>query len=285
MPQTLWRHILPLFSVAALAYSMEVAQIVAPTTERFETTILGTSHENRDITAYTFGEGEQHLVFVGGLHGGYEANTVLLAYRLIEELQRNPDTLSKSLKVTVIPVANPDGLHRVVGTTGNFDTSAIPEVVTEREAGRFNANNVDLNRNFDCAWQKESMWGLQTVSAGSEAFSEPESRALRDFIQTEMPEAVIFFHSKANGVYASSCDGITLPETLMLMETYAEGSGYPAIASFDHYPITGDAEGYLTSIGIPAITIELETHTDIEWERNWRGVEAVLDYVKSINGL
>jgi hypothetical protein len=64
------------------------------------------------------------------------------------------------------------------------------------------------------------------------------------------------------------------------MNIYSKASGYKAVDSFDAYPITGDAEGWLASIGVPAITVELSTHETIEWERNLAGIKALLEYFK-----
>jgi hypothetical protein len=61
------------------------------------------------------------------------------------------------------------------------------------------------------------------------------------------------------------------------MNAYSKASGYPAVDSFNAYPITGDSEGWLASIGIPAITVELKTHQTLEWENNLAGFRAVLE--------
>ena len=37
-----------------------------------EQTVIGKSVESRDIVAYHFGAGAKELLFVGGIHGGYE---------------------------------------------------------------------------------------------------------------------------------------------------------------------------------------------------------------------
>jgi hypothetical protein len=66
------------------------------------------------------------------------------------------------------------------------------------------------------------------------------------------------------------------------MTAYAKAGGYGAVPSFDAYPITGDAEGWLASIGIPAITVELETRTSIEWTRNLGGRERYLKPIREI---
>lgn len=236
--------------------------------------IIGTSVENRAINSYTFGGGTNHLLFVGGIHGGYEWNSVLLAYQFIDYLKENPTVIPKNIIVTVIPSLNPDGVFKVINKEGRFTVADIPSGADET-LGRFNARGVDLNRNFDCKWKSESTWRSQVVSAGTSAFSEPEAAALRDFVLKETPDAVIFWHSQSNAVYASECENGILSKTLDVMNAYANASGYPAVSSFDAYPITGDAEGWLASINIPAVTVELQTHQTVEWERNLAGVKAL----------
>jgi len=239
--------------------------------------VVGTSVEERNIEAYTYGKGETHLLFIGGIHGGYEYNSVLLAYKLIDYLNVNTDIIPDNITITVIPSANPDGLYEVTGKEGRF---SITDVVadTEEGQGRFNANGVDLNRNFDCKWQQKSKWRGNIVSAGSKAFSEPEAVTIRNFVLKNNPDAVIFWHSQSNAVYASECEDGILPETLEIMNAYSLASGYPAVDSFDAYEITGDAEGWLASINIPAITVELKTHETVEWDRNLAGIRALFAY-------
>ncbi len=241
-----------------------------------EQRIIGMSVEGRAIEAYIYGDGEEHLLFVGGVHGGYEWNSVLLAYELINYLDANPTIIPENITVTVIPSLNPDGVFKVVGVEGRFALTDIPdETVLPSGTGRFNANDVDLNRNFDCKWKPESMWRGKVVSAGTAAFSEPEAKALREYVALDAPTVAIFFHSQANAVYASECKNGILPETRTLMSTYAGSAGYKAVDTFDAYEVTGDAEGWLASINIPAITVELSTHESVEWEKNLLGIQAL----------
>jgi g-D-glutamyl-meso-diaminopimelate peptidase len=240
---------------------------------------IGFSVEERRIEAYTYGQGKIHIVFIGGIHGGYEWNSVLLAYQFMDYLNMYTDAIPINLTVTIIPSANPDGLYKVVGKEGRFNVSDIRSDIPNG-LGRFNARGVDLNRNFDCKWKPESTWKNNIVSAGFSPFSEPEARAIRDFVAEHKPAAVVFWHSKSNAVYASECEGGILPETRDIMREYSRASGYSAIDSFDAYEITGDAEGWLASIGIPAITVELQTHEAIEWERNLAGIKALFEYYK-----
>ncbi|OHA89405.1 MAG: hypothetical protein A2653_02070 [Candidatus Zambryskibacteria bacterium RIFCSPHIGHO2_01_FULL_43_25] len=244
-----------------------------------EKTIIGKSIAGRDITAYHYGTGTAEILFVGGIHGGYSWNTALVAYEAMDYLKANPNIIPENVKATVIPVLNPDGLQKVVGTStvkfAQADVSSSQEV---QIFGRFNANDVDLNRNFDCDWQKDGKWQSKTVSGGSEAFSEPESQAVKNYIETRNPKAVVVWYSAAGGVFASSCHNGVLPETLTLTNVYAKASGYPAYEDFNFYEITGDMVNWLAKKKIPAISVLLTNHTGIEWTKNQAGIKAILEY-------
>ncbi len=244
----------------------------------FTTNIIGQSVAGRDISVTTFGNGPKNILFVGGIHGGYEWNSSLLAYRMIEHLTAKPYLVPDDISVSIIPDLNPDGTTSVTGVEGKFSIENITDPDTRVAEGRFNQNGIDLNRNFDCKWAPESTWRGNVVSAGSEAFSEPEAQALRGFVNNVQPVAVVFWHSQAGNVYASECEEGVLPDTLVLMELYAEAGDYGQVPVFDAYPITGDAEGWLASIGIPAVTVELDTYNSIEWERNLNGFLATVGH-------
>ncbi len=239
-------------------------------------TTLGTSVEGRDIIAYHFGVGSREVIFVGGIHGGYSWNTALVAYELIDYLESTPTAIPENVRVTVIPVLNPDGLAKVTSKTGPFTSTDVTGTDAVKVSGRFNANTVDLNRNFDCDCQAQGTWQNRTVSGGSAAFSEPESMAMRAYIEEAEPDAVVVWYSAAGGIYASNCHNGVLPETATLTSLYAQASGYPAYQSFDYYTLTGDMVNWLAKEGMPGISVLLTNHTDSEWSKNKAGIDAVL---------
>lgn len=275
-----------LITLGVLGYILWSGEEPAPPTRVPETPVtpskvpwpsratIGTSVEGRSIDAYTYGTGTVHLLFVGGIHGGYEWNSILLAYTVIDYLTEHPETVPTGLRVTVIPNVNPDGLFEGTGSEGRFAAASVPTGLAPG-TGRLNAHKVDINRNFACKWKPGATWRSTSVSAGTAPFSEPEAQALKVLIENEKPAAVIFWHSKSNAVYASECEAGILPATRTLMNTYAQASGYLPVDSFTAYAVTGDAEGWLASIGIPAITVELSTHETIEWEKNLAGIQAL----------
>ena len=247
-----------------------------------EAEVIGYSVENRPIHAHTAGEGEETVVIIGGIHGGYEWNTVVLARRVRDYFQDNPDRIPSGYRIEIIPNMNPDGLYTVTGGTP-ISQLDIGEIHTA--PGRFNARGVDLNRNWDDGeWQPTSYWGQTEVDAGEQPFSEPETKAVRDFILRHRPEVVIFFQSAANGIWYGGKQDQWKPAK-RLAEAYAAASGYDLPEGTEGpvtYEITGSASGYLYSQGIPTLVIELTTHTDIEFEQNLKGVLAVLELLPPV---
>lgn len=241
--------------------------------------VIGQSAGGNDITAYHFGDGEKEVLFVGGVHGGYSFNTALLGFELIDRFEEDQGAVPDGLRVTVIPVLNPDGLETIVGSTGRFVASAAPSSVEERIAGRFNDNEVDINRNFDCEWTEEAVWQNRDVNGGEEPFSEPEARALRDYVESHDVDAAVVYFSQAGGVYASNCRNGVLPETTTLVNVYAKASGYPAFEEFDYYEITGDMVNWMAKVNVPAISVLLTDHRNTELAKNSAGVDAVLEYL------
>lgn len=239
--------------------------------------LLGKSAEGRDILAYHYGAGADEVLFIGGIHGGYEWNTSLLAYKLMDYLKTNPDAIAKNLKVTVIPVMNPDGLFKVVGTTTDqYSKDNVATSVAVQTAGRFNGNTVDLGRNFDCEWQATGMWQNKKVSGGNVPFSEPESMAVKNYVQANNPKAVVVYYSAAGGVYSSACGAGIPVETKDLTSLYAKASGYKAYDKFDAYALSGDMVNWFAKINVPAVSVLLTDHTNIELDKNLAGLKAVL---------
>ncbi|MCP5095533.1 MAG: hypothetical protein GY943_08280 [Chloroflexi bacterium] len=238
------------------------------------TQTIGFSTQNRPIVRYRFGIGTRHVVLVGGIHGGYEWNTIVLAYALIDYFTESPERIPSNVTLTIIPSANPDGQHLATGVDGRF----LPDSVQRSmEDARFNSNLVDLNRNWDCDWQPVGVWGEREVNAGNVPFSELETQVLRRFFLGQNVDAVLFFHSKADGVFSGGCGNVYQP-ALALATIYGDASGYPIFEQFTHYQVTGDASDWLALQGIPSFSVELKTHSDIDWDENLAGVLAMLDF-------
>lgn len=217
---------------------------------------FGRTVEGRPLLAQRLGNGPRQLLLIGGIHGGWEGNTVELMLAVIEHFSEEPEAIAPGLALVVIPALNADGLLR-----GRV------------EEGRFNSNGVDLNRNWGCEWSAEAIWRNQRVDPGRAAFSEPETAALADYILLNLPAAVIFYHSAANGVFAGACEGDHGSQALA--DAYGRAATYPSDGRFLAYRVTGDASNWVDGQGIPALTVELQSWTDPEIARNLAGIMAV----------
>src|SRR6056297_2912259 len=251
-----------------------------------EEMVIGRSVEGRPIEVHRFGSGEDSVVLYGGIHGGYEWNTVALARQLIEYFSEAGEVgpadgaegaIPEGVSLYIIPVLNPDGLAAVTGgkPLDEFDHTAV-----DTAKGRFNNRGVDLNRNWDARWEPVSEWRNMEVDAGSHPFSEPETRALRDFVLRLKPTVIVSYHSQANGIYYSGKRDRWEPAR-NLAQVYSEASDYPIPQGrgLVSYRITGASGGYFYHKGIPEITVELARRTDSEFSRNVEGVLALLQAV------
>lgn len=224
----------------------------------------GTSAGSRHLYAYRLGTGPSARAIIGGIHGGYEWNTVQLVSDTLKYLQENTSVIPSNVTLYVIPCANPDG----------YAAGTDPVV------GRMNDNLVDLNRNWDYNWQITATHGTRPVYAGKEPFSEPETAFLRDFILSKDTQAVVFYHS-AMGVIFSGV-GITQSATFQLAEMLSDATQYPHNTEGIYGQITtGDAIDWLSIQGIAGAEIELTSHalvSEEEWQRNLQGIQAFLDW-------
>lgn len=135
-----------------------------------ETRVIGQSVEGRDIVAWRLGTptSKKKVLLLAAMHGDEKgAVTTLRALR-----DGRPIT---GADIWVVPVVNPDGY--AAGT-------------------RQNARAVDLNRNFSRKWKKAG----GATNSGRKPFSEPESRAVRDFVDEIDPTYTISFHQPLDGI-------------------------------------------------------------------------------------
>lgn len=218
----------------------------------------GASFGGRPLLAYRFGIGPSVRAIIGGIHGGYEWNTVVLVSETLKYLQENPTLVPDQVTLYVIPCANPDGYN----TSRGLD-------------GRVNGNGVDLNRNWDYAWQSTATHGTRPIDAGISPFSEPETAALRDLILEQDVEAAIFYHSAMARIFYGA--KYERSATYELALAVSEATGYAVAAGVPGQVTTGDAVDWMSAQGLAGIEVELTNHEDIEWERNLQGLQAFLD--------
>lgn len=218
---------------------------------------IGTSVEGRGIYAYYYRTGSKKVLFYGAIHGS-EVNSRNILNKWLDELEKNYSKIPSDKTVIVVPTLNPDGVVN---------------------ASRFNSNGVDLNRNFAASDWVTGTYFKNTFyenGGGVEPFSEPESQAIRNLINSSYPYLTLAYHSAA---------GYVIPSTTALAQEYggiySQLSGYSYIAPTNHdafsYDITGSFDIWAGESGYNSLTVELSSAYYDEFERNlsamWKMVE------------
>lgn len=244
-----------------------------------EKVTVGRSYLGLEIPAYVFGNGPADVVFIGGIHGGYEWNTVTLAEEAVQYFTDNPDQVPAGVTLHIIPNANPDGVNLIFNKIAGIQRADLGgnEGVEETIDGRYNGRGVDLNRNWECNWSETAFWRDEPVDPGSTFFSEPETVALLSYVRdTVQADVVVFWHSALGIVAPGICNAEHDP-SVELAHIYAAQTTY-STQPFTAYEVTGDASDYFASINIPTFSVELTDHFNTEWAMNRDGMLAVLQF-------
>jgi protein MpaA len=223
--------------------------------------VIGHSVEGRPIEVYRFGTGDHRVMIVGGIHGGYEANTVRLANALVDYVADRHSIIPPDVTLYILPLLNPDGyVHQY------------------KNIGRSNANDVDLNRNWTVGWEadwpKTGCWDLLPITAGTSPASEPETLALMAFLLEHPVQALVSYHAAAPGIYPAE-DPFN-PKSRWLAEALSEASGYPYPAYQMGCHMTGTLVDWVASTGGAAVDLELTNHWNIDFEQNQEVLVALM---------
>lgn len=227
---------------------------------------IGNSAEGRTLYGILLSESpddetmEPEVRIIGGIHGnecmGVEVS--LLAAQWLTDGYGDDPFVTRFLgnaETVIIPLVNPDGYSSEI-------------------ASRLNTHNVDLNRNLYFAW----------VGDGPFPFSEPETRALRDFSLDNAFTLGISYHTISHYVNASwNYTPFHPPDEALFQvigEGYAASSAFQAVFGWDWYNIQGDVNDWsLGTNGTFDWTLELMSDTDSQWLINEEGLQGFLSFV------
>jgi len=192
------------------------------------TYIIGKTHDNRNIYNIEIGSGNKVLMLDANMHAAEAANTPILTKFLIDILNdyENNDKrvveLLKSVKIAAIPCINPDGYE-----VYNFGFESIRNknlwIYQNKDSVsanhfKYNANGVDLNRNYPT--QSAGLYHTDkklissvslnkttkryTYFGGETLGSEPETRAVMYQMLThyKIAYAYINIHSQGRVIYS-----------------------------------------------------------------------------------
>jgi len=160
-PELVTPPLVPLTPLSSAPPSPKVPTFVIPGQYR----IVGTSVQRLPILSFVLGQGSDVTFILATIHGDEPAGTPLVR-RLGKYLQQQPHLMA-GRTVVLLAVANPDGMAH---------------------NSRFNANGVDLNRNFPASNR------VNNKQSGATALSEPEARVIKQLIEQYSPDRIVSIH-------------------------------------------------------------------------------------------
>lgn len=236
---------------------------------------IGDSVEGRDIWAVRISdnptidedEDEPSVLFVGCHHAREWISVevpLYLAQYLTDNYATNPEiqSLVDNQQIWIVPVLNPDGYEYTRSTNRGW-----------RKNRRHNGGGVygvDLNRNYGYNWGYDDEGSSGSTGAsdyrGTAAFSEPETRALRDLCLAHEFRSMITYHSYGGEVAypwgyiwdspPDRCRDRHMSDVMRDLMNEVHGAGYTS----DVYPYltNGDTTDWTYGIfRMPSITLEL----------------------------
>lgn len=217
---------------------------------------IGTTSQGRPIVARRYGDQTGVVVLIAAALHGDEVSGKQITQAVERAARRG--RIPTGIDLWVLPDANPDG--SAAGT-------------------RQNARGVDLNRNFPTLWRPLRCPG--SYCSGPAAASEPETRALMDFMLLTRPRVAVWWHA-TGAVVDAARTGVANPGVL---RAYADEVGYPiaAVPCGSTTVCTGNATqfGNTRIAGATHFVVELPTNgqnlSDTTVRRHVRALWAAVD--------
>jgi hypothetical protein len=193
-----------------------------------ERVLLGRSVQGRPIWAYRRGspDAARVVVVLGQMHGDEPAG-VVTARSIRDRL-----VVSGDADVWVVPTMNPDGM-------------AVDS--------RYNANGVDLNRNWPTNWEPGS-------TAGSGPVSEPETRAMLRFLKRVQPTFVASIHQPFKVIGRSDKNMRYVRRLSRELELPIQRVGIGDCSGADCPPIPTMTSWFNTRRSGTCVTVEMGSH-------------------------
>lgn len=253
---------------------------------------IGQGHDGNDIwmveisdnagTAANDAEGEPEVLYVGVHHAREAITPIAVLYWMWTLLDGYGDDdtstfLVDNRRLFFVPVLNPDGYAYNQQT----DPSGGGFWRKNRRANAGGSFGVDLNRNYDYLWgldnQGSSPLPTSETYRGPSGFSEPETQALRDFLEDgRSVRFAMNYHSYSNlllypwgyaeNTYTEDHDlFVPYGQEMTALNGYAPGTG-PDIL----YSVNGDSDDWMygeqsTKPKIFSFTPEVGSASDGFW--------------------
>ncbi len=228
---------------------------------------IGKSVMDKDIPCLKIGTGEKRL-FLSGAHHGLEYLTAAFLMRFVENYAKKLcegdkiiAELSKKVTLYAVPMVNPDGVDIAVNgldITNPYHRALISMVGIHsfHNVWQANARGVDINHNYDAGWKMVMERPSPSKYGGERAESEPETRAVVEFVRKNDFDMLLAFHSQGKEIYYDF-DGMESERAQELAEKLAEESGYAVCRPEGTAGFGGCKDWFIKEFGREGFTVEM----------------------------
>lgn len=257
--------------------------------------LIGKSVEGRNIHALKVGTGKKMILMDASMHAREHMTTNVLM-EMIDQYTvayannskfgtYNVRSVLSDVAIWFVPMVNPDGVTLVqYGPNAMKNPMQVKQINGySSDFGRWKANarGVDLNRNFDSRWaglpKGSPSWHMYR---GPAPFSEPESKALGQFMAKYPFKTNLAIHSSGQVIYWGF-NAQTKFRNTILARLLSNTTGYGLIKSSETAPI-GVSTVYFTKVtGMPGMTIEIAPYAGnapvplLRWNDVWKRMQYV----------
>ncbi len=219
----------------------------------------GRSIKGKIIFVISFGRGGEEIL-INSAHHGLEWITAPLLIRFLKDCCngyvggkrfKGYDMRHMYDRITLhaMPMVNPDG---------------VDIVVNEGIRWQANAGGVDLNHNYNALWEKaqelEKASGIARPCwsryGGAAPESEPETRAVTDFVRQHNIQRLVALHSQGEEIFYDF-NGLEPDESLQIAMKMAGVSGYKVSHPEELASCGGCKDWFINEFRRPGFTIEV----------------------------
>lgn len=282
----------PTKSITYGMYNYYVRVIANLYPEFTEVEKIGESVQGRSIYALRVGNGKKEILMDAAIHAREHMTTNVLMEMIdqyTEAYRKGSNFAGYNVKKTLnqtklwfVPMMNPDGVTLVQKGIGAMDKDYQNTLKKSNHGSsnfkrwKANGRGVDLNRNFDGLWEYLATTSKSYMNyKGESAFSEPESQAIKSFVQRHHFKTDLSYHSSGQIVYWFNFQkGSNLKRDLKLARSVARVTGYSVVPPLYYRGSGSSADWFILNQKKPGLTIEIAPYAGYGPvpSRYWYGV-------------
>lgn len=237
----------------------DYAHISAQLTDFENVSVIGKSREGRNIYLTEHGNGKICVAFAAAFHA-LEYLTAQCVIEFARRFEKN-DRFFDKIRLYTIPAVNPDGIEIAIHgidpkNAYHRDIVTHTGIIDFKQQWQANASGVDINHNFDADWSSITDIPSPTKYGGEYPESEPETRAVADFLRHRQPKLFAAFHSQGKELYYDF-NGMESKSAKQTAKYAAKAAGYKVSVPSGTALFGGAKDFYIQESGNEAYTVEL----------------------------